>query len=459
MSRAVNGRETLLSIDPALAVSPSLHGSGVRMGAKSSRSWIRWLSAGVALCVMTQAGAAGAPPRWVDGWYAAPVAPMPSWCCDEVRTFKDQTVRQVVRLEAGGNRIRVRLTNELGLATLKVSEVRVALSSSKGVTEAAADPAVTFGGRRGATLLRGQSLISDPVELSVRRFQDLAISIYYSGRVSPSGHLSRILVSAAGNHAEQSEWPRARLEQGPGIVSAIEVESATSRLALVAFGDSLTEGYGSTPGGHDDYPERLARLIALRPGDGRWVVINSGISGNQMLAAGAGPSALSRFDRDALDIPEVRAIILLEGINDIGNQEGPRGRGTLSARALIAAYRNLIRRAHARGLKIYLGTLTPYEGAGYYSPVGEAVREQVNAWIRRGRGFDGVIDFDAALRNPVHPARYIRADDSGDHLHPNDAGYRLMAEAAFRRLFSQDPLAGPPRQPPFGVARAAKIER
>lgn len=405
-------------------------------------SRICWLSAAVALCGVPHVGAASVPARWLDGWYAAPEAPMPSWCCDQVRTFQDQTVRQVVRLEAGGNLIRVRLTNELGLATLKVSEVRVALSSSKGVTDAATDHAVTFAGRRGATLLRGRSLVSDPVELPVRRFQDLAISIYYSGRVTPGGHLSRILISAAGNHAEQSEWRRARLEQGPGVVSAIEVESAKPRRVLVAFGDSITEGYGSTPGAHRDYPECLARLIARRPGDGRWVVINSGIGGNQMLAAGAGPSALSRFERDALDIPGVRAIVLLEGINDIGNQEGPRGRGTLPARALTAAYRNLIRRAHARGLKIYLGTLTPYDGAGYFSPAGEAVREQVNAWIRRNRGFDGVIDFDAALRNPAHPARYIGADDSGDHLHPSDAGYRRMAEAAFRRLFSQGALAG-----------------
>lgn len=404
------------------------------------RLWL--LIRAIAACAVTSAWAEAPAAHWIDAWYSPPVAPTPSGCCNEVRVFQNQTVRQVVTLEAGGNLIRLRLTNELGPAALQVSEVRAALSSPKGVTEPASDHVVTFGGRRGATLLQGRALVSDVVQLPVRQFQDLAISVYYSGQVTPSGHLNELLVSPPGDHAGQSEWPRARVADGPGIVSGIEVASATPRPVLVAFGDSITEGYCSTPGAHRDYPEQLARLLARRPADRRWVVINSGISGNQVLRDGAGPEALSRFDRDALEIPGVRAIILLEGINDIGNQDGPKGHGMRSARALIAAYRDLIRRAHAKGLKIHLGTLLPYRGAGYYSAEGEKVREAVNAWIRAGRGFDGVIDFEAALRDPVHPLRYIGADDCGDHLHPNDAGYRLMAEVASRRLFSQGaPLA------------------
>lgn len=412
------------------------------MIANRSRSLMAWLIGAVAACAMRSAWAAVAGAHWMDAWHSPPVAPMSSWCCNEVRVFKDQTVRQVVRLEAGGSLLRVQLTNDLGLATLEVSGVHLALSSPKGVTEPATDHVVTFNRRHGATLLRGQALVSDPIELPVRRFQDLAISIYFSGQVAPSGHRHQLLVSPTGDHAAQSHWPRAHLEQGPAIVSGIEVETAAARPVLVAFGDSITEGYGSTPGAHRDYPEQLARLLARTSADRRWVVINSGIGGNQVLLDGAGPSALSRFDRDALDIPDVSAIVLLEGINDIGNQDGPRGHGTLSAGALIAAYRDLIRRAHTRGVKIYLGTLAPYAGAAYYGPAGEKVRERVNAWIRRSSGFDGVIDFDAALRDPVHPTRYIGAVDSGDHLHPNDAGYQLMAEAAFRRLFDQNaPLA------------------
>ena len=412
------------------------------MSASMPRSRIRWLGGAVALCVMTHAGAAAAPSRWLDAWYSAPVAPMPTWCCNEVRTFKDQTVRQVVRLEAGGDVIRLRLSNELGASRLSVSGIHIALSSPSGVTEPPTDRVVTFAGARSATLARGQVRFSDPIRLRVRRFDDLAISVYFSASVTPSGHRHRLLISDAGDQMRQSDWRDARLEEGPGIVSGVDVESAVAQPVLVAFGDSITEGVCSTPAAHRDYPEELARRLARRPATRPWVVINSGIGGNQILRDGVGPAALARFLRDALAIPGVRALILLEGINDIGNQDGPKGKGTLSAQALIAADRDLIRRAHARGLKVYLGTLTPYEGAGYYSAAGEKVREGLNAWIRRGRGFDGVIDFDTALRDPAHPTRFLPADDCGDHLHPNDAGYRMMAETAYRGLFGRGaPLA------------------
>ena len=402
---------------------------------RSKRKAGRWLIAAAA-CTVLPAWAASPAGHWVEAWYSPPVAPASIWSCNQVRAFTHETVRQVVRLEAGGGGVRVRLTNELGLSRLKVSEVRIALSSPNGVTERATDRVVTFDGRRSAIIARGKALVSDAVYMPVRRFENLAISIYFSGHVVPSGHLHRILISPAGDHAAQSDWPRAQLEQGPGIASGVEVESSTARPVLVAFGDSITEGYCATAGTHRDYPEQLARLLARRPAQRRWVVINSGISGNQVLRDEAGPKALSRFGRDALEIPGVRAIILLEGINDIGGQDGPQGRDSLSDSTLIAAYRDLIRRAHARGLRIYLGTLTPYKGAGYYSAAGEKVREQVNAWIRRGQDFDGVIPFDHALRDPSRPKHFIGADECGDELHPNNAGYRLMAETVLRHLFA-----------------------
>ena len=167
------------------------------------------------------------------------------------------------------------------------------------------------------------------------------------------------------------------------------------------------------------------------------MIINSGISGNRLLHDGAGEKALGRFGRDALDITGVRAILLLEGINDIGWAFDPDGNGgPLSAADIIGAYRDLIGRAHARGLEIFLGTLTPYEGAKYSRPQGEKVREEVNAWIRKGQGFDGVVDFDRAVRDPSSPLHYLGADQCGDDLHPNDAGYHAMAEAVFQRLFA-----------------------
>jgi lysophospholipase L1-like esterase len=381
------------------------------------------------------AGAA-ASGRWVAAWYSPPFPPTAVWGCNQVRTFSHRTVRQVVRLEAGGDRLRIRLTNELGLDALKLGEVRVALSSPNGVTEPNTDRVVTFGGRRGAVMARGQALVSDPVDLKVHRFQQLAISVYYPGGVAPAGHLREVEISPSGDHAAEPVWPQAEHAQAPGIASGVEVETAVPRKVLVAFGDSITEGFCATPGTHREYPQQLAKMLTAHH-DRSWVVINSGISGNRLLHEGAGPKALARFQRDALDIPGVRAILLLEGINDIGWAFDPRGDGgPLSAADIIAAYQTLIRRAHAKGLKIFLGTLTPYEGATYARPQGEKVREQVNAWIRQGQGFDGVVDFDAAVRDPASPLHFRGADQCGDDLHPNDAGYHAMAEVALKRLFA-----------------------
>ncbi len=384
--------------------------------------------------------AAAANGPWVAAWYSPPFPETAVWGCNQVRTFSHQTVRQVVRLEAGGDRVRIRLSNELGLQPLEFGEVHVALSSPNGVTEPGTDRTVTFGGKKGAVIPRGQALLSDPIDLAVRRFQDLAISVYYPSGAAPGGHLAQLEISRPGDHAAEAVWPQAGRSQAPGLASGVAVETGSPHEVLVAFGDSITEGFCSTPGTHRDYPQELADLLAAHPGRGQsWVVINSGISGNRLLHDGAGPKALDRFGRDALGIPGVRDILLLEGINDIGWAFNPRGNGgPLSARDIIGAYRRLIRQAHARGLKIFLGTLTPYEGATYSSPQGEKVREEVNAWIRKGQGFDGVVDFDAAVRDPASPLHFRGADQCGDDLHPNDAGYHVMAEAAFKRLFGSE---------------------
>jgi len=401
---------------------------------------------GTVLCAVASVAFA-ADGHWVAAWYSPPFPPTAVWSCNQVRTFSHQTVRQVVRLEAAGGRVRIRLTNELGLGPLQFGAVRVALSSPNGVTQPGTDRAVTFGGQPGATIPTGQALVSDPVDLKVRRFQDLAISVYYPSGAAPAGHLFNLEISPAGDHAAESIWPQAERSQAPGLASGVDVDTATaaSPRVLVAFGDSITEGACATEGTHRDYPERLARLLAAEGGSDRsWVVINSGISGNRLLHDGAGPKALDRFGRDALDIPGVRAILLLEGINDIGWAFDPSGNGgPLAAADIIGAYRDLIRRAHAQGLKIFLGTLLPYEGATYSRPQGEKVREEVNAWIRKGQGFDGVVDFDAALRDPASPLHYRGPDQCGDDLHPNDAGYEAMAEAAFQRLFAPGSARAP----------------
>lgn len=384
-------------------------------------------------------GASAGNGHWVAAWYSPPFPTTAVWSCNQVRTFSHQTVRQVVRLEAAGNRVRIRLTNELGLEPLVFGEVHVALSSPNGVTEPETDRAVTFGGEPGATIPRGKALVSDPVALKVSRFQELAISVYYPGGAAPAGHLGNLEVSPSGDHASESVWPQAGRTQSPGVVSGVETDTGSTDNVLVAFGDSITEGTCATEGTHRDYPDQLSVLLAARRGsDQSWVIINSGISGNRLLHDGSGPRALARFGRDALDITGVKAVLLLEGINDIGWAFDPAGNGgPLSAADIIGAYQDLIRRAHARGLEIFLGTLAPYEGAKYSHPEGEKVREEVNAWIRKGQGFDGVVDFDAALRDPSNPLHYLGADQCGDDLHPNDAGYHAMAEAAFQRLFAR----------------------
>ena len=401
------------------------------------------VAAALAVCLCAPAAWASTAAHWVEAWYSPPFPTTAVWGCNQKRTFSHQSVRQVVRLEAGGDHLRVRLTNELGLSPVRFGEVTIAASSPNGVLRPGTVHVLTFGGKRGGVIPIGKAWLSDPIDMKVNRFENVAISVYYPSGAAPAGHLQHLWVSPPGNHVTEAVWPQGGRPQAPELASGVEVSTAAPRPVLVAFGDSITEGFCSTAGTHRDYPAQLARLLAAHAADRRWVVINSGISGNRLLHDGAGPKALARFKRDVLDIPGVRAIVLLEGINDIGWAYDPRGdTGPLPASAIIGAYRDLIRRAHAHGIEIYLGTLTPYLGATYEHPEGEKVRERVNAWIRRGRGFDGVIHFDGALRDPRHPRHYIGADQCGDDLHPDDAGYHVMAETVYRELFAPGkPLA------------------
>jgi lysophospholipase L1-like esterase len=224
--------------------------------------------------------------------------------------------------------------------------------------------------------------------------------------------------------------PFTDINRAPSILSGVDVEAPEPHNVLVAFGDSITEGACSTPGWNRSWPQQLAvRLLKSRPGT-NWTIINAGISGNRLLYDGAGQKALDRFDRDVLGIAGLKSVVLLEGINDIGagstvaSDTGPR-----TADDIIGAYKQLIDRTHARGIKIYGGTLTPYAGAAYFSDQGEAVRTAVNAWIKTSGAFDGVIDFDAATRDPEKPSHLIGSYQCGDDLHPNDAGYAAMADA------------------------------
>ena len=374
---------------------------------------------------------------WTQAWYLPPYPPTAALACDDVRFFARQTVRQVVRLQVGGDRLRVRLTNELGLSPVEIGSVHIALSSPNAVTEAETDHIVTFGGHQDAVIPVGKALVSDPVDMTVSAFADVGISVYYPERLSPAGHLLQVHLSAKGDHGADAIWNGGSIARAPVLVSGVDVQGSQPHHVVVAFGDSITEGAGATPGTNMDWPEQLARRMDASGGpDKGWVVINSGISGNRLLHEGAGPSAIDRFDRDALNLSGVSAVIIMEGINDIGWAFDPDGdTGPLSVADITGAYKQLIARAHARGLKVFGGTIAPYEDAKYYHPEGEAVRQAVNDWIRTGGAFDGVIDFEKAVRDPRHPTRYLGAKQAGDNLHPNDAGYRAMAEAVDLGLF------------------------
>jgi len=403
------------------------------------RHWSQVVLVAAAVIVSTLSAAAQKPAageQWVQAWYSPPLPPTAVMAPGDIRVYAGQTVRQVVRLEAGGQRLRVRLTNELGLTPVKVGSVHVALSSPNGITEPETDHVLTFNGQRETEIPVGQALVSDPVDMTVAASGDLSISVYYLGRQAPSGHLSSVRVSAKGDHGAEDLWPGSSSGKGPALASGVEVQASGIHHVLVAFGDSITEGAGATPGTHQDWPAQFAHRLASHGLGKDWVVINSGIGGNRLLRDGSGPKAPDRFDRDVLQLAGVSAVVLLEGINDIGNAFDPDGdSGPITAADIEAADQQLIARAHARGLKVYGGTLEPYEGARYFHPAGESVREAVNQWIRTSGAFDGVIDFEQAVRDPKHPTRYLGADQSGDSLHPNDAGYRAMSEAIDPKWF------------------------
>lgn len=377
---------------------------------------------------------AGAPlSTWSAAWF---IAPLPSAAVarpGEVRAFTDATVRQVMRLNLGGDAVRLRLTNELSERTLKVGAMSVALADAGGKLKGAPIP-VTFGGKSEAWIPPGAPLLSDPIALSVKAMDHLSVSTFYVEPTTPAGHRVRLFVSPPGNHTAKSEVAGEQALRGPGLISGVEVRGAAQRPVIVAIGDSITEGARSTPDANMGWPEQLAARLAGRGVD--IAVANAGISGGRVLREGAGPSALSRFDRDVLSIPGLSGVVLLEGINDIGRPAQPGyASEAVTADEVIAGYRQLIARAHARGVKIYGGTLLPFEGAMYFHAAGEATRQAVNAWIRTSGEFDGVIDFDAAMKDPAKPSRMLEGLHSGDFLHPGDAGYTRMAEVADKALF------------------------
>ena len=397
----------------------------------------RW-TIGLAATALAAGGTyAQAPVRWVGAWGAPPIAYEPKIRDALGRPFRNETVRQIVHTTIAGKTIRLRLSNELSDVALRIGGASVARVGPDGNIVPGSIRALTFAGARSVVIPAGAPYYTDGVDFPVAAGEELAISLFYPEEASPPAHAQMVDVAGPGDLTlvDQGDAQRVR---APGLVSAVDVSGAAQRV-LVAFGDSITEGAGATPGKQMSWPDQLSRLLAASPRNRCWSIVNAGISGNRLLHDGRGPNALSRFDRDVLAVPGVTHVVLLEGINDIGKISDPARLGqVVSAEQIISAYRQLIARAHARGVKVIVGTLLPYEGAAYADAEGEAKRTTVNRWIRdNAASFDGLIDFDVAMQEPGKPTVMRLPEQIGDHLHPNDLGYTRMARTAFELLAKQ----------------------
>lgn len=400
----------------------------------------------VALAVCATANAA----EWVQTWGAAPLPPAAAQGpFPATQSFSNQTIRQTVRVSVGGGRVRLRLTNEYGTKPLVVGAARIALSDDKGNIRPGTDKPVLFDGRPGATIPAGAPFLSDPIDLKVEGLTSLSVSLYFPEDTGPcTCHATGVqngFVSDAGDFTAK-EFTPAQTIQFRAFISGVDVESATPAGSLVVLGDSISDGVGATLDANRRWPDLLANRLNAKGAKG-WGVVNMGISGNRVLGDGAGQSALARFDRDVLAATGVKTVVIFEGVNDLGIAYGNFGEGPMAERfkalagrkvtkdEMIAGYRQLITRAHARGLKVIAATITPYGGAMYFSEEGEAVRQAINDWIRTSKELDGVIDFDAAIRDPAKPTQIKDGFHAGDHLHGSDAGYAAMAAAIDLKLF------------------------
>ncbi|MFV3125998.1 GDSL-type esterase/lipase family protein [Niveispirillum sp. KHB5.9] len=385
---------------------------------------------GLSGCATGGAGTGKAESVWRPAWALAPLPP------GDTPTYDRQTVRQTLVLDAGGQALRLRFTNELGTQPVGFGPVRVTPLDDKGQPAGPAI-AVTFGGSVNAALAVGAPLLSDIVALPVRKGQGLALSIHYPGPAIVAGHRPQVEVAAGDQTGQPGALPGAEVKRSPSPLASVEVLGAPAPV-LVAIGDSITEGdvTHQAPGG--TYPRRLSAHLAARGGKAAsTIVLNQGIAGNRLLRPNAGANMLARFERDALAQNGATDIVLLIGINDIGNGSIKPGE-EVTAEQVIQGLSQLRDRAQAKGLRIHAGTLMPYEGAKYFRPGGEVLRQAVNTWIRSPDAkFDGVVDFDKSMQDPAHPTRLLPAYDIGDNLHPSEAGYEAMAMLVEKALFGR----------------------
>ena len=373
---------------------------------------------------------------WRTGWSSAPDSAGPA--------LTAQTLRQVVRSSTSGSRVRVRLSNLFGTTPLTLGAAHVGLSAGGARVQPGSDRTLTFGGRGVVTIAPGANAVSDPVDLAVGARQALAVSLYMPSGVPVStihgAALQTAYVNAPGDATAAADFPSAATDDSRYFLSDVEVLGADEARMLAIVGDSIADGIGSGDDHDARWPDALAVRLQADPTLASIGIANAGIAGNRILNGAAkpfvGPSVLARFGRDALDKPGVRWVLLHEGINDIVAAQllsAPAEQVTVEQ--IETGMRTLAALARARGVRIWAGTLLPFAGTKrFYSEAAERQRQALNTWIRTAGVFDAVVDFDAALRDPADPSRLNPAFDSGDHLHPNETGYRVMAQQVDLRL-------------------------
>lgn len=407
----------------------------------------QWTAAVLTLCMPSGAmWADDHPPSkpavtWAATWAAAPTYAIGP-------AFVNQTLRQTIHLSIGGTRIRVRFDNDNPTNPLVIAAAHVALpGAARGAIDPTTTRALTFNGAAGIAVPAGAPVYSDPVDFAVQPLSGLTVSVFLTRNTGPStihpdGNATAF-ISEDGDHTDDVVIPHATTSTARLFLSEVDVTTTDAAGTLVTLGDSITDGALSTLDRNQRWPDLLAERLQRQPHPLPVGVANAGIGGNRLLHDAPelvyGPNALARLDRDVLSVPGLKWVVLLEGINDIGHSTAARlPEQDTSAEDIVAGMRQVIERVKGRGAKIFGGTLLPFEGTVYsqfYTPAGEKKRQAVNAWIRSSHAFDAIIDFDAVLRDPVRPGRLKPEYDSGDHIHPNDRGYRQMAAAIDLSLF------------------------
>jgi lysophospholipase L1-like esterase len=393
------------------------------------------------------ATAAAKSQAWVASWGSSQQIPEPQNALPP-EDLLDSTVRQIFHLSVGGVGLRFHLSNAFGTEALHFNSVHIArpVSPASSQIDPSTDKALTFAGKGDVTVPPGAEYVSDPVDYPVTALSDLAVS--FSLDQAPARETGHPGSRATSYYVHGDAVAAAKLTDAKQVdhwyqVSEIDVPATAGAAAVVVLGDSITDGHGATTNGNDRWTDVLAERLQGSPKTREIGVSNQGIGGNHLLTDGLGPNALSRFDRDVLAPAGVRWVIVFEGVNDLGGLartgEVPAAEHAAEVQRVLAAYRQIIARAHAHGLLVYGATITPYVGSEYYhpGPLSEADRQAVNQWIRTAGQFDAVIDFDAVVRDPKQPDHLLSAYDCGDHLHPSPAGYRAMGDAIPLELFAR----------------------